>query len=108
LVGPVHPFISSTESFKRVSLSDVQGLIKREGSSHCQFAQESIEKKKLEEEKEDHQTIVGNIMRARDIETGAKLSDRDLLPNASIFVYNLMSLSISLLETLPLIQVLPH
>jgi cytochrome P450 len=53
------------------------------------FAQEAIQEQKNCPAKDDGKTMVGNMLKAVDPETGGKLSDVDILSNANILMYHI-------------------
>lgn len=50
------------------------------------FAQEAIAQQKNSPAEDDGKTMVGNMLKAVDPETGGKLSDVDILSNANILM----------------------
>jgi len=70
------------------SRGEFQKVDKNKSSSNFQFSLRAIERKREEDEKEGDRTIIGNILRAVDPQTGAKFSLKDVHANSNIFMYD--------------------
>jgi hypothetical protein len=55
--------------------------------SNKEFAQEAIQRQKSSETEHGDHTIIGNIMKTIDPQTGKKCTDLDLLANGNVLMY---------------------